>query len=923
MSFLTILQTIFIEPLKLVFEIIFTLANKFIDHPGLSIIVLSLIMNFLVLPLYRRADIMQEKERDTQARLSKGIAHIKKTFTGDEKMMILQTYYRQNDYKPTDALNGSVSLLLEIPFFMAAYQFLSNLKILQGVSLGPIKDLGAPDAMFMIGDFAVNVLPILMTLVNVISSAIYLKGFPLKTKIQLYGMAAFFLVFLYTSPSGLVFYWTLNNVFSLGKTIFYKLKNPGKVFGIISSIVGAIFLYLATFGYETVSLKRKFFLLALALGLQLPLVFDLIKNKIKKPKKEVKNNKKIFVLGSLFLTVLVGLLIPSTIISASPQEFIDVSYLHNPLWYLVSSTSLAAGFFLVWMGVFYWLASPSGKAVFDKLVWILCGVTVVNYMFFGTDLGIIFSNLQYENGLDFTFVQQLINLAVIAAVALVFYFIIRKFKNALAPILLTAVIALTGMGGYNIYKAIEPINNTKTQSEELSQNTPHFALSKEGKNVVILMLDRAINQYIPYMMKEKPELKDKLDGFTYYENVLSFGASTNFGAPALYGGYEYTPEEINKRKDEPLVDKHNEALKVLPVIYDKNGYEVTVCDPSYAGYQWVPDLSIYDEYPDINAYITDGAFSDIESKVSKVNNNHRNFFCFSIMKCMPLMAQEVIYDRGLYNQADVFRAAGVYSVQVTDGISKAEGLAEPFMNAYNVLTNLSQMTEIVSEEKNTFLMLANNATHEPMLLQAPDYVPSEIVDNTEYDAKNKDRFVIDGDELKITNEKDMIHYHSNLAALLKLGDWFDYLRANDLYDNTKIIIVSDHAKYSEEKAEYILGPEWDTLKNTGCYYPLLMVKDFNAKGFNVSEEFMTNADVPTIATKDTVENPVNPFTNKPINNDEKYAHGQLVLASWEWDVLENNGNQFNPARWFSVKDDMRKKENWTFNEEITTTPPAH
>ena len=32
---------------------------------------------------------------------------------------------------------------------------------------------------------------------------------------QLYTMALFFLVFLYTSPAGLVFYWTLNNLFSL------------------------------------------------------------------------------------------------------------------------------------------------------------------------------------------------------------------------------------------------------------------------------------------------------------------------------------------------------------------------------------------------------------------------------------------------------------------------------------------------------------------------------------------------------------------------------------------------------------------------------------------------------------------------------------------------------------------------------------
>jgi hypothetical protein len=130
-----------------------------------------------------------------------------------------------------------VSLLLEIPFFMAAYQFLSHLSILNGISFGPIADLGKPDGMLLIGSLTVNVLPVLMTLINVISSAIYLRGFPLKTKIQLYAMALFFLVFLYTSPAGLVFYWTLNNLFSLVKTIFYKLAIVNLV-----SIIEAILL---------------------------------------------------------------------------------------------------------------------------------------------------------------------------------------------------------------------------------------------------------------------------------------------------------------------------------------------------------------------------------------------------------------------------------------------------------------------------------------------------------------------------------------------------------------------------------------------------------------------------------------------------------------------------------------------------------
>ena len=120
MTFGAMLRTLIIDPLKLIFEIIFQLVYAPVRNPGVCIIALSLVMNFLVLPLYRRADEMQEKQRDREAALAPGIAHIRKTFSGNERMMMLQTYYRQSHYSPLHAFRGSVSLLLEIPFFMAA-----------------------------------------------------------------------------------------------------------------------------------------------------------------------------------------------------------------------------------------------------------------------------------------------------------------------------------------------------------------------------------------------------------------------------------------------------------------------------------------------------------------------------------------------------------------------------------------------------------------------------------------------------------------------------------------------------------------------------------------------------------------------------------------------------------------------------------
>lgn len=919
MTFFQIIYTVFIGPLKLLFEIIFELANRYVDNPGLAIIFLSLIMNILVLPLYRRADAMQEQARDIDAKLSDGVAHIKKTFSGDEKMMMLQAYYRQNHYKPTDALKGSISLLLEIPFFIAAYQFLSHLQSLNGVSLGFIADLSRPDGMVVIGGFAINLLPFIMTSVNIISSFLYLKGFPAKTKIQLYGMALFFLVFLYNSPSGLVFYWTLNNVFSLVKTIFYKLKNPKKALRVMLAVIGMPLLLYSVFIYNTPSVKKKAFLIFVALLFILPLALNIIKSKVNINKASGKLEKlngnvpnpehrqgKLFLMGTVFLTVLVGLLIPSNFIAASPQEFVDITYFHNPVWYIVGSLAMAAGTFLVWLRVFYLLASPKGKVFFERLVFIMCGLMFADYMFFGTGLGTISSTLQYSSGMILSAKEQLINLLALIIIVLILYVLILKFYHMTVPVLLVASIAFSVMSVVNISTIKASVDKLVVEnvSDEIT-----FQMSSSGKNVVVIMLDRGMGAYIPYIMNEKPELMQKFAGFTYYPNTISFGNSTNFGAPTLLGGYEYTPVEMNKRADEPLVVKHNEAVKVMPVLFSDNGYEVTVCDPVYANYQWIPDTSIFNDYPDINACNTEGRFSSPQTKQQIIDNNRRNFFCFSIMKTMPLIAQPTIYANGTYNQSRYERS----TIQIAWGISKAEGLYSGFMNAYNVLENIPFMTAVTEEDLNTFLFMTNNATHEPMLLQEPEYVPAEYVDNTKYDSENTDRFTVDGRVMKVEEYLQMAHYQSNMAVLIKLGEWFDFLRKHNIYDNTKIIIVSDHGKELGHFDELIMGGE-DVL-DVEMYYPLLLVKDFNSTEFTVSEEFMTTADVPTIAAKGLIDNPVNPFTGNVINNSEKTAHEQYIIVSNEWDTSINNGNTFLPARWARVKDDLWNKENWEFYDE--------
>ncbi|MBQ9910384.1 MAG: YidC/Oxa1 family membrane protein insertase [Lachnospiraceae bacterium] len=888
MTFGSMLSTLIIGPLKFVFEIIFQLVYELVGDPGISIIALSLVMNVLVLPLYRRADAVQEQARDREAALAPGVKHIKKTFSGNEGMMMLQTYYRQNHYSPLNAFTGSVSLLLEIPFFMAAYQFLSHLPLLTGSSFWMIRNLGVPDGLLSAGSLKINVLPVVMTLVNFASAAIYLKGFPLKTKIRTYVIAVVFLVLLYDSPAGLVFYWTLNNVFSLFKNLILLVLLPK---------LKARKERRASQGKDALKAEKK---------------------KSRKQKKEKKEKQKrplpapepgLFLAPAVFLSVLIGFFIPSVYISASPLEYVDPARYFDPVWYNVSAALLSFGTFLLWAGVFYWLASAKGKVIIERVMLISAVLGAVNYMFFGTHLGFLSAALQYEGGLAFFEEERILNGVVFAGIVALTLIFAKKLKKIPHYVLFAGTAALLIMTVMNTAGTRRALREMKPPEEE---QKPQLSFSEDGQNVAVLFLDRAMAEYMPYMLKEKPDLRRMFDGFTWYRNTVSFGGHTNMGAPALMGGYEYTPVEMNRRDAELLVDKHNESAKVLPVLFSQNDFGVTVCDVPYANYKWIPDLSIFDEYPEIRKYITKGAFGNQTDEEASSQSNLRNFFAFSWMKTLPLELQQIVYDSGNY-----LVAGGEFGAvaQISYGISKARGIDRTFLLPFDVLTHLNDMTKTEAGSKGQYLFFYNDAPHEPTLLTEPEYLPAVAIDNTDYDEKHEDRFTSDGKTLIVENRQQMIHYQSNMAVLLQVGKWFDHLRMLGVYDNTRIIIVSDHGYYLGQDPERLFKAGNKEV-DTEAFYPLLMVKDFNAAGFSISDEFMTNADVPALAVKDLIRDPKNPFTGKTISSDEKTAHDQFIMTSRDWHVNRTD-KTFDASGWAVVGKDMNSRENWRFIEKET------
>ena len=154
-------------------------------------------------------------------------------------------------------------------------------------------------------------------------------------------------------------------------------------------------------------------------------------------------------------------------------------------------------------------------------------------------------------------------------------------------------------------------------------------------------------------------------------------------------------------------------------------------------------------------------------------------------------------------------------------------------------------------------------------------------------------------------------YEMNMAAFMSLGKWFDYLKEQGVYDNTRIIVVSDHAYGVGQYDELLFNNDGADFDAQG-FIPLLMVKDFGSKGFKVSDEFMTNADTPALATQGLINNAVNPFTGNPLSDPEKKKGPQKVIFSGAWDVLTNGTNTFDRSQWYSVKDNVWERSNWKY-----------
>lgn len=923
-----VFYTLFIYPISQIIELTYIAFDYAFYIHGLSIIGVSICITILCLPLYIVAEKWQQLERDTQKRLEPQIKRIKETFKGDEQYMMLTTYYKQQHYHPLMALRASFGLLIQVPFFMAAYIYLSALNTLEGTSFLFIPNLGAPDQLINLFGLRLNFMPIAMTLINVIASMVYTKGFKLKEKIPLYVMALLFLVILYDSPSGLVLYWTMNNIFSLLKNIYYKFNSPGKALHI--TVVAMIALIAFYFQYTRRGLLYSASLFAFAFIIAVfPFVYKRTKAFIKPFFKPLLENAKsrtiLFLLSTLTMCFTIAFVSPSIVIASATQEFSYIDNISNPIFFVQNSLIQGFGLFVVWPVLVYFLYSKKVQSAISMLFAFCALGAILNTFVFPGHYGILSQILVYDNLTSFmegnlTTIMNLVSIFLILAALLT---LIRlHFCKVVSLVMGLLCFASFSLGISNVTKINNSFSKLNSRFESASMNDeeiePIFHLVKNDpsdsskKNVIVIMLDRAISGFMSVVLQEdeiatagkinklkekglsKEELcsikslRQKFQGFVYYPNTISFGFYTLQGAPAIFGGYEYSPKNLNDlkkwEKNKTLIQKHNEALAVMPRLFAQNGFTATVADAPWANYDWISDMSYMHDYPEeIKTYNTMRKYKlswykrNNEVIPNAMSNlNKRNFIWYGIMKAFPMPMRNIVYNNGSWW-----------------ALASPDTMNNTFIDSYSVLDFMPELTDISNENGKAFIEIDNDTTHDPVLCQAPDFIPTSNLTD-----RGTSKYKAD------------LHYHGFAAAMHRLSEWFEYLRQNDAYDNTKIIIVSDHGR--DLNVNELFDEEEDLPFSRNLCNPILLVKDFNSSNdFRTDNTFMTNGDVPSIAAKDLIDDAKNPFTNKPLY-DPKNKDFVLITNAKNWEATTQGTYKLNidDDEWWTVKNNIFEEKNW-------------
>ena len=182
---------------------------------GIAIILLTVLVKAATIPLSRAQYRSMQKMQQLQPHLERLRERNKEDPNAMQREMM--ELYRKHGVNP---LSGCVPMILQIPIFVGLYNALLNaIELRHAPFVWWINDLSAPDRLTVAG-LSIPVLVIIMGASMLVQQWMTpAQGDPTQRRMMMIMPVVFTVMFL-KFPSGLVLYWLVNNVISIGQQYF-------------------------------------------------------------------------------------------------------------------------------------------------------------------------------------------------------------------------------------------------------------------------------------------------------------------------------------------------------------------------------------------------------------------------------------------------------------------------------------------------------------------------------------------------------------------------------------------------------------------------------------------------------------------------------------------------------------------------------
>ena len=188
------------------------LIHSVVPSWGWSIVIMTICIKLLFWPLTAKASRSQKRMASIQGPM----AELKEKHKDNPQKMQQETLklFKEHQVNP---VAGCLPMLIQMPIFLGLFYMLRTASELRFESFLWVSDLSLPDTQFMVGGFPINILPMIMGVTMFLQMSmmpVSPTADPMQQKIFKF-LPFIFLIFLYNFSSGLVLYWTVQNILTI------------------------------------------------------------------------------------------------------------------------------------------------------------------------------------------------------------------------------------------------------------------------------------------------------------------------------------------------------------------------------------------------------------------------------------------------------------------------------------------------------------------------------------------------------------------------------------------------------------------------------------------------------------------------------------------------------------------------------------